>query len=147
MTTRVAFILAFTLIANQAMADEPETKRDVIVAKHDADGNKRLDGKEMKNFKSGNPKMYDSLLTFCEAANEHPKKMGVDLPADPDKKQLQCKKKHVSRRTTSGGRTFAMKSIGFLEMNAAYVLGPACASTEKTVDKPPSSSRGFRPDS
>lgn len=97
MTTRVAFVLAFTLLANQAMADEPETKRDVIVAKHDADGNKRLDGKEMKNFKNGNPKLYDSLLTFCEAANEHPKKMGVDLPADPDKKQLQCKKKHVSR--------------------------------------------------
>ena len=97
MINRVAFALVFTLMANQAMADEPETKRDVIVEKHDADGNKRLDGKEMKNFKKGNPRLYESLLTFCEAANEHPKKMGVDLPAEPDKKQLQCKKKHVSR--------------------------------------------------
>lgn len=97
MNTRVAFVLVCSLLARSAMADEPETKRDVIVAKHDADDNKRLDGKEMKNFKKANPKMYDSLLTFCEAANEHPKKMGVDLPADPSKEQLQCKKKHVSR--------------------------------------------------
>lgn len=97
MNTRVAFVLVCSLLARSAMADEPETKRDVIVAKHDADDNKRLDGKEMKNFKKQNPKMYDSLMTFCEAAKEHPKKMGVDLPAEPTKKQLQCKKKHVSR--------------------------------------------------
>jgi hypothetical protein len=97
MNARIAFVLACALIAAPAMADEPETKRDVIVEKHDADSNKRLDGKEMKNFKKQNPKMYESLMTFCEAANEHPKKMGVDLPADPSKEQLQCKKKHVSR--------------------------------------------------
>lgn len=94
---RIAFVLVATLFASQALAGEPETKRDVVVEKHDIDGNKRLDGKEMKNFKKANPKMYESLMAFCEVATEHPKKNGVDLPADPTKQQLQCKKKHVSR--------------------------------------------------
>lgn len=99
MTTRIALILIASLAAPlTAHADSgPETKRDVIVAKHDLDGNKRLDGKEMKEFKKENPKMYDALVAWCPDAKDHPKKNGVELPATPDKKQLQCKKSHVSR--------------------------------------------------
>lgn len=98
MKTRLILVLAATLAANIARADSgPETKRDEVVAKHDLDGNKRLDGKEMKEFKKENPKMYDALIAWCPDAKDHPKKNGVELPASPDKKQLQCKKKHVSR--------------------------------------------------
>lgn len=98
MKTRMILIVAATLLSPLAYADkEPETKRDVVVEKHDANGDKRLDGKEMKTFKKENPKMYAALVEFCGVAKDAPKKNGVELPKDPTKKQLQCKKKHVSR--------------------------------------------------
>lgn len=89
----------FGVIGGMAVADDAfaKTKRHEVINEADFDNDKRLDGKEMKHIKKNNPKMYDSLVAFCEEAKDHPKKMGVDLPADPSKKQKQCKKKHVAK--------------------------------------------------
>lgn len=96
-STVVASILAFSTFASgRAFGDEPETRRDQVVHAVDADGDSRLDGHEMKTLKKSYPRLYENLREFCDAAKEHPKANGVDLPLDPSRKQKQCKKRHVA---------------------------------------------------
>jgi hypothetical protein len=93
----VAAFLSFgALSAEAALGEEPKTKRDEAVAAVDENRDQRLDKKEMKNLKKGHPLMYDSLRDFCEDAVDHPKRNGVELPPNPSKDDLQCKKKHVA---------------------------------------------------
>jgi hypothetical protein len=73
-----------------------DTRREAVKAA-DEDNNMRLDHGEMKNLKKSNPKMYDNLRAFCDVAKDHPKQHGVDLPADPGKKQDDCKKCKVAK--------------------------------------------------
>ena len=91
----VAISLVFAL--GTSFAAEAGDSREEAVDKADMDNNGRLDGKEAKTLKKNNPIMYDNLQSFCDRAKDAPKKNGVDLPADPTKKQEQCKKKHIAK--------------------------------------------------
>jgi hypothetical protein len=92
-----ALLLALALGLGLASTAEAGTTREEAVKNADTDNNGRLDGKEAKYLKKNHPKMYANLMGFCEDAKEHPKKNGVDLPAEPTKKQKQCKKKHIAK--------------------------------------------------
>jgi hypothetical protein len=71
--------------------------REAAVKAADLNGDTRLDGKEMKRLKKEHPKMHANLMSFCESAKVDAKAAGVELPKDPLKQQLHCKKKHVAR--------------------------------------------------
>ena len=95
--SRILLAAALVLGATSFVSDAHAGDRREVVKAADTDNNVRLDGKEAKTLKKEHPKMYDNLMSFCEAASEHPKKNGVDLPENPTKDQLECKKKHISK--------------------------------------------------
>ncbi len=97
MIQRLFLALTFSGLFVSAAAHAEETKRDGIVAEFDANGDKRLKGKEMRAFRDDRPKLYADLLAFCEVAKEDPKAHGVKLPAKPKGKDKKCKKSHVSK--------------------------------------------------
>lgn len=90
-------LFASTLTASVANAEDVETKRDVVVASHDLDGNKRLEKKELKAMKKEHPAMYENLIGWCPDAKEHPKMNGVEMPENPTDDNQDCGKKAVSR--------------------------------------------------
>ena len=92
-----ALLLALALGLGVASTAEAGVTREEAVKTADTDNNGRLDGKEAKTLKKAHPKMYANLMGFCDVAKDAPKKNGVDLPAEPTKKQKHCKKKHVSK--------------------------------------------------
>jgi hypothetical protein len=89
-----AALSAFAFHAVDASAGV--TRREAV-HEADADSNGRIDKKEAKTLKKVHPEMYDNLLGFCEAAVEHPKQNGVDMPDNPSKDQMECKKKHFAK--------------------------------------------------
>jgi len=73
----------------------PKTKRHVMIAEYDWDGNYRLEKKEVKAFKEAHPRAYDALMGFCDVAKDNPRAHDVRLPVDVKPKKVKCKKKKI----------------------------------------------------
>lgn len=89
--------VAIGLSSVVAISSADAETRQQAIENHDYNADTRLDGKEMKDFKKDHPKMFDSLMAFCDDSKDDPRAMGVKLPDDPVRQQLHCKKKHVAR--------------------------------------------------
>jgi hypothetical protein len=75
-----------------------EARRKEVIETYNANGDDRMKGHEMHLFKRERPRMFDNLMSFCDAALEHPVKNGVILPTDKhDAKRMKCKKSNVGR--------------------------------------------------
>jgi hypothetical protein len=78
--------------------DAIEARRQDAIRDFNYNGDYRLRGKEMRHMKKERPRMYNSLVNFCERAKDHPIKNGVVLPKDEhDAKKMKCKKSNVGR--------------------------------------------------
>jgi hypothetical protein len=78
--------------------DAVEARRQDAIRDFNYNGDYRLRGKEMRHMKKERPRMYNSLVDFCERAKDHPVKNGVILPKDDhEAKKMKCKKSNVGR--------------------------------------------------
>jgi len=88
------FLTSFAILGTSIDAQaEPENQRRQWVKKYDADGDKRLKGKEVKKFKADHAEPYERLRKWCDKAMEKPKKEGVSFPKGEKEKKFKCKKK------------------------------------------------------
>lgn len=84
--------------ANGLDEDSIEARRQDAIRDFNYNGDYRLRGKEMRHMKKERPRMYNSLVNFCERAKDHPVKNGVMLPKDEhEAKKMKCKKSNVGR--------------------------------------------------
>lgn len=84
--------------ANGMDEDAVEARRQDAIRDFNYNGDYRLRGKEMRKMKKERPRMYTSLVAFCERAKDHPVKNGVVLPQDSrEAKKMKCKKSNVGR--------------------------------------------------
>lgn len=96
-TSRLAVITTVALGLAFSAPAHADNQRLGFWKEYDANGDKELKGKELKNFKTDQEPAYNRLVAFCEAAVEKPKKMGVELPADEKAaKKLKCKSKKIA---------------------------------------------------
>jgi len=105
MTHRFARMTALSLTAallaasvTPAFADDgADNKRREWYQSYDTNGDKRLKGKEAKNFMKDHEKVHAQLMEWCEDAIAKPKKHDVKFPKDEKEKKFKCKKKRFDK--------------------------------------------------
>ena len=83
------------LLSTVPEAYAADNQRREWLQKYDEDGDKRLKGKEAKNFMKDHEKKHEQLMKFCENAMEKPQKHDVTFPKGEKEKKFKCKKKRI----------------------------------------------------
>jgi len=95
-----AIALSAALLASAgvpAFAQDSDNKRREWYQEYDTNSDKRLKGKEAKNFMKDHEKIHAELVEWCDGATEKPKKHDVKFPKDEKEKKFKCKKKRFDK--------------------------------------------------